>query len=489
MTNDIILEALNALLIAGIILYQLKCLRKSGLKGTPGTRLILAGFGLMLLGACLDITDEFPQLNHFVVIGDTPVEAFFEKFFGYMLGSLLLLVGFSRMLPVFEQLGEKQRLIETIIETIPAPTFCKDEKGRYLHCNNAFEEFIGVSRERIIGQTVYAVAAPDLAEIYHQADQGLIAELGKQTYETQVESSDGGRREVLFHKAVFHKEDGSAGGLVGVMLDISDRKKVEEGLRHIDQMKSEFISTAAHELRTPLTSIRGYTELLLSADGTRQFSLAQKTDFLQEIFQASELLGKLVDELLDVGRIERGLPLPLEIKPQRPEALFQKIVDGFRLKHEQQHPLLLVSQLPADCEVAFDQYRMRQLVDNLLSNAVKYSPEGGTIKLVISLVDHCFQLEIIDQGIGMKPDQLAQIFDKFYRAGEERSRISGMGIGMSIVKNIVESHRGTIEVESRLGEGTCIRVKIPLQIAREKNASGLSSEQAVLTATPPIGAD
>ena len=119
MNNDFFLELFNALLIAGIIFYQLVKTRNTRLYGRPGTRLILAGFCFMLFGACLDMTDEFPQLNHWVVIGDTPVEAFLEKFFGYMVGSFLLLLGFSRSLPVFTELEVKQHLIETIVETIP----------------------------------------------------------------------------------------------------------------------------------------------------------------------------------------------------------------------------------------------------------------------------------------------------------------------------------------------------------------------------------
>ena len=461
MNNDFLLELFNALLIAGIILYQVVTTRKTGLHGRPGTGLILAGFCFMLFGVCMDMTDEFPQLNHFVVIGDTPVEAFIEKFFGYITGSFLLLLGFSRILPVFAELDVKQQLIETIVETIPAPTFCKDENGRYLLCNRAFEAFIGFPREQIIGQTVYGVAPPDLAEIYHQADQALIEKMERKTYETQVCGADGTRKDVLFHKAVFHKEDGSAGGLVGVMLDISERKQAEEGLRDLNRMKSEFISIAAHELRTPLTSVQGYVELLLSSDPAKKFTDEQRHGFLHEIFQASETLNRLIDELLDVGRMEQGLPLPLDLQFRQADILLRKVVAQFRLQDQSQQ-IELNSELPAGHHFLFDEHRLRQLVENLLSNAIKYSPDKGRIAVNARIVGQAFQLEISDQGIGMTPAQQEKIFEKFYRAEKNQNWINGLGIGMSIVKSIVDAHHGEIEVESRLAKGTCVRIRLPL---------------------------
>ncbi len=464
MNNDFFLELFNALLIAGIILYQILKVRNTRLIGRPGTRLIFAGFCFMLFGACLDMTDEFPQLNHFVVIGDTPVEAFLEKFFGYMIGSFLLLLGFSRILPVFAELDAKQQLVETIIETIPAPTFCKDDEGRYLACNRDFEEFLGVDRDKIIGETVYALASRELADKYHQADQELLSQKGRQVYEAQVLAADGTHKDVMFHKAVFSKADGSAGGLVGVMLDISERKREEEGLRRLDRMKSEFISIAAHELRTPLTSVQGYSELLLNSEQTGKFTDAQRHDFLHEIYQSGEALSRRVDELLDVGRMEQGLPLPLNLQSCQPEPLIQKVVAQFCLQNQSQQ-IELKTELSPQQVFIFDEQRLRQLVENLLSNAAKYSPEKNMITVSARNDGEYFQFEVSDQGIGMTPDQRVKMFDKFYRAEKNQNWISGLGIGMSIVKSIVDAHQGEIEVESQLGIGTCVRVKLPLIVA------------------------
>ena len=462
MINDIVLESINALLIAGIILYQLINHNYRELSKKPGARLILAGFCLILLGACFDITDNFPSLNRFVIIGDTPAEAFLEKFLGYLLGFTCLLCGFTRILPVFAELEEKRALIETIVETIPAPTFCKNDAGRYLACNKAFEVFIGLSRERIVGHTVFDIAPPELATIYQEADQALLEKGGRQTYEAQTRFSDGSLKDVLFHKAVYVKEDGSPGGIVGVMIDISSQKEIEEGLRKLDRMKSEFIGTAAHELRTPLASVQGYAELLMAQhEGVKVFSPDKQKTFLGEICQASQALSALIDDLLDVGRIESGHAMPMRIEPAVPETMLHRVVEAFRLRHPQ-HPIQLNYSAATDTPVLYDPLRFRQVVENLLSNAVKYSPDCGPISIETRIKGESFLLQVRDRGIGMTPEQQAHIYDKFYRAESSKHLAGGLGLGMSITWNIVEAHGGRIRVESELGKGTLVEVELPL---------------------------
>ncbi|NTV12209.1 MAG: PAS domain S-box protein, partial [Zoogloea sp.] len=124
--------------------------------------------------------------------------------------------------------ADQLRFIEQLIETIPSPVFYKDEQGRYIGCNRAFEAYIGMARNALIGKTVFDISPPDLAERYQAADQALFDNPGTQSYETSVENADGTRHDVIFYKASFNKADGELGGLVGVILDISERKRMEE---------------------------------------------------------------------------------------------------------------------------------------------------------------------------------------------------------------------------------------------------------------------
>ncbi len=128
-------------------------------------------------------------------------------------------------------LEEKQTLLQTILDAIPAPIFYKNLQGVYLGCNRAFETFLGLSRQKIVGATVFDLTEGDKAKVYHEADQALMAQGGEQIYESAVKGADGKSRDVLFHKAVFPRVDGGLGGLVGTMLDISERKRAEQEIR------------------------------------------------------------------------------------------------------------------------------------------------------------------------------------------------------------------------------------------------------------------
>lgn len=459
MNNDAILETLNALFVAGIIGYLLVIRRRHRVFSKPGSNLVLAGFCMMLVGILFDISDEFPSLNHFVVIGDTPVEAFLEKFFGYLLGTTLILAGFIRTMPVYGQLDDKKRQIETIIATIPLPTYFKGTDGVYRECNRAFEEFFGLEHEQIIGHTLAELLDPEVAEPYRQADLELLAGGGRQVFESRLDQPGPEIRDVLFHKAVLSREDGSADGIVGILLDITERKRAEETLRRFDRTKSEFISTAAHELRTPLTSIQGYTELLLQPHAG--FSEAKKHEFASEIYEASQGLGKIIDDLLDISRIETGRPLPMTFAEIDPRELLRRSIDHFRLSYQQVN-FELVDRLPPEVLVRCDRLRLRQVMVNLLSNAAKYSPAGSTVTILTELQSKELLIRVDDVGIGMNSEQLSQIFDKFYRADTSDTAAAGLGLGMSIVKHIIDAHQGQIRVESEPGQGTRVAIHLPL---------------------------
>jgi PAS domain S-box-containing protein len=149
-------------------------------------------------------------------------------------------------------------LLQTVINAIPAPIFYKDHAGVYLGCNEAFEKFIGLSREGIVGKTVYDVAPKDLADVYYAADEALLRSGEPRTYEASVRYADGSRHEVLFHKTVFHEADGRLGGLVGTMVDITERKEAEAKalyLVHFDpltELPNRFFSPTALIRQLPM---------------------------------------------------------------------------------------------------------------------------------------------------------------------------------------------------------------------------------------------
>lgn len=221
-----------------------------------------------------------------------------------------------------------------------------------------------------------------------------------------------------------------------------------------DQIKSEFIAMAAHELRTPLTSIQGYSELLV----TRSLEPADQKKYLGYINEQAVALAQIVNDLLDISLVETGQHLKLHKTPSNIQETVAHVIGSFAEAPNQiQFEVALASQPAA---WLMDQNRIEQVLKNLVSNAVKYSPNGGVIRITgrPDLNQTYYQIVVEDEGIGMTPEQVEQIFDKFYRVDASNTAIGGVGLGMSIAKEIVEAHGGKIVVESYLNRGTKITV-------------------------------
>lgn len=226
----------------------------------------------------------------------------------------------------------------------------------------------------------------------------------------------------------------------------------------VDRMKSEFLAAAAHELRTPMVSIFGFTELLLK----RKFSEERRLDMLETIHRQSGLLVKMINELLDLARIEsrRGLDMHIEAQPLR--ELVQSSVKGLMRPDTERQVML--GDVP-DVLVMIDPEKMQLAMNNLLTNAFKYSPNGGVVSLAARLDREgavpFVVIDIQDRGMGMTPDQLARAFERFYRA-DASGNIPGTGLGLSMVKEIAELHNGKIELSSQAGEGTTASLWMPV---------------------------
>jgi len=232
--------------------------------------------------------------------------------------------------------------------------------------------------------------------------------------------------------------------------------QVHTQLQELNQLKTDFLSTAAHELRTPLTSIRGFGEILL----TRELDPDRRRRYLTLIHQQATQLSAIIDDLLDISRLEAGrglqiVPEPLDMGQVLREALipFQESVTRHCIQVEgaQTYPPVLG-----------DPFRLAQVVKNLLSNAIKFSPDGGAIVVRSRVVDGYLQVSVQDEGMGMTAEQQAHLFEKFYRADAANASIPGTGLGLAISQAIVKLHGGDIWVNSQLGVGTTVSFTLPL---------------------------
>jgi two-component system phosphate regulon sensor histidine kinase PhoR len=247
--------------------------------------------------------------------------------------------------------------------------------------------------------------------------------------------------------------DASA-GVVAVLHDISRE-------RELAQMRNDFVSSVSHELRTPLASIKAYAEMLIDGEATDEKT---KGEFYEVIQNEANRLERLIDNILNISRIESGL---VQVK-KRPESLMVLVKEAIEVITPQarQKQIKIEEQLtPAFYQTLVDKDMMYQAVLNLLSNAVKYTPNNGRITVTTLVDEHKKRVvtKVSDTGVGIPPKDLPFVFDKFYRSEHNNQMAKGTGLGLSLVKHIVETvHHGEIFVESTVGKGTCFSFELDL---------------------------
>ncbi len=354
-------------------------------------------------------------------------------------------------------LKKSEALFRIFFESNPVATIITSPSGVVHQVNPAFIKNTDYSLQEVVGKTSQELGFwndPDARDC-------LIREVQEHGFINDMESCFYGKNRqpmtcLVSSRAIEY--DGEV-RVLSTVRDITEQKKAEEVLLKLDQAKSDFISIVAHELRTPLIAIVGYSELLEYAANSG-LTEEQKENYLSIIQSNAESLNLLVDDLLDVGRIQVGKPLGVSLKENDLAVPIKKASDSLRMKSGQ-HKIVIAHENPMPESLWFDEGRICQVLNNLLSNAIKYSPQGGVININTMTDQDKVTVSIVDYGLGMSPQQVAHIFDRFYRGGFEPSDTSGLGLGMNIVKQVIDDHGGGIVVSSLLGEGTTVSFTLP----------------------------
>lgn len=382
---------------------------------------------------------------------------------GVRITGLLLLVN-----DVTERVRSRQRIeelawdaaqraneLETMLASITDGVIVVDATGRVTLENAASHRLLGPERvaSLVVGgergehqQSIFADSMPLARAMRGEtvADQVLL-----------VCKADGETaRYLLCSSAPVRGVDGIITGAVAVSRDITAIKQVE-------QLKDEFVSVAAHELRTPLTAIKGYTELLerrLGRDEGRDEGRARERQSLAVIRRQTERLARLVNEMLDVSRIEAG-QLQLNRESFDLSALAEETMNSVRISDDV-HAFVL--DAPSGVEAFADTARIEQVLINLITNAATYSPQGGTITVHVRAESDHATVSVRDEGIGIAPEEVSHLFARFYRSPQAGAmRSGGMGLGLYISREIIQRHGGTITVESTPGVGSTFTFTLP----------------------------
>lgn len=353
------------------------------------------------------------------------------------------------------QMQDRTFQLDTIFSLSPDAFVSFDRSMRVKYINPAFQRLTGLGAANVVGLQEEAFTAKINTLCVPSAQlpgMQALRELSVADSDTKPALIDltSGVRRIL--QVNLKTSDSTSVSQILYLRDVTHAQIVEE-------MKSEFLSTAAHELRTPMASILGFSELLLH----NKFTHEQRQEFLGIIHAQSNLMTKILNELLDLARIEtrRGKDFTLESVNLR--TLVEEVVFGFILPAGRSAPIVDVP----DTFVHVDRSKSAQVILNVLSNAYKYTHSDG--ETLIFLAPHSDAsngslagIVITDRGIGMEKDHLAQVFERFYRA-DKSGRFSGTGLGMSIVKEIMDIHRGAVFIDSTPGLGTAVTLLFPLK--------------------------
>ncbi|MFH1597440.1 MAG: PAS domain-containing sensor histidine kinase [Patescibacteria group bacterium] len=338
-----------------------------------------------------------------------------------------------------------------------------NKKGEYTYASGRIEKILGYKPEEIIGKTPFDLMEEEDAK---RVEKQFIKVIGKKQpiidLKNWNKAKDGHRVCLLTNGVPILDKRGNLLGYRGADKDITAQEE-------IDQAKTEFVSLASHQLRTPLTAISWYTEMLLSGDAGKVTEDQHK--YLQEVYHGNKRMIDLVNSLLNVSRIELGTFM---VEPEMTNLL--EMADSVikELDHKIQEKKLdfqreYDSSLP---QINVDVRLTRMIFQNLLSNAVKYTPEGGKVTLTIKKEDPNVLIKVADTGYGIPKNQYSRMFQKLFRADNVMAKdTEGTGLGLYIIKSIVESAKGKIWFESEEDKGTTFYVNLPLNGMSKKKGS------------------
>ncbi len=348
---------------------------------------------------------------------------------------------------------EKSR-IHTIIEYLPNGVIVTDAGGQVVLINPAFHELLGLPEDLGPGRKIEAyISDPGLCRLILEISQGRHIDFDDiPTYELELPD---GKCLLARGRPVLGERRECLGAVVN-LVDIS-------AMKALDKMKSEFVAKVSHELRSPLSTIHEQLAVVLS-DMVGDAASPDDVNMLSRAKEKTQGLISTIGDLLDLSRIEAGIAAK-ESKPIQLKELLQNVVDFLGVKAKAKGQTITLSA-PAEPlpDMPADPLALESVFGNLITNAINYTQEGGAIQVLLDMTGMNFRVIVKDNGIGIPAKYIDKIFERFYRIKNEKTRyVTGTGLGLPIVKGIVDSMGGYIDVESESGKGTAFTVILPMR--------------------------
>jgi len=354
----------------------------------------------------------------------------------------------SELDETIQAMSNEKNKLGTILEYMADGLIAVDLKGNIIHINPAAIKMLGilpdtdfskVNYDMLLGNISKELSLESMKASVVEGNENIVIALEGKIFAVQYD--------------YFKDENGQEVGLIILIQDITQRQKLQD-------MQIDFVANVSHELKTPLTNIKGYTETLM--DGAiEDKELANK--FLGIIDSESDRMNRLVKDLLQLSRMDNQQD-NLTIRETNVTALVDLVVTKMAISAEQKNQQLnRLYDNSREVRLDIDRDRFEQVMVNLLSNAIKYTQDGGRVDVDIVEEKSYARIIVQDNGIGIGPEALPRIFERFYRVDKARSRaMGGTGLGLAITKHIIEEHGGSIEAESQEGKGTKITITMPL---------------------------
>jgi PAS domain S-box-containing protein len=353
--------------------------------------------------------------------------------------------------------------------------------GRLLEVNQRFCDTMGYPAGELKLMTAFDFTHPDELPDTHADVQRLVAgEISSYARERRYIRKDRAVIWLLTSVTLLRDESGAPRRFISVVEDITQRKQAEAEreaafaseraaraeAERLGELKDQFLATLSHELRTPLSAILGWTQILLR----RELAREEQLKAVEVIERNARIQTQLIEDLLDMSRIASG-KLRLDVQPLEPSTFVEAAVQTVRPAAEAKGIRLETVIDPFAGPISGDPGRLQQVVWNLLSNAIKFTAKGGKVQVVLQRVNSHIEIVVADNGIGIQPEFLIHVFERFRQADASTTRnYSGLGLGLSIVKQLVELHGGTIRAQSAgRGQGSTFTVELPVVVAHRQN--------------------